>query len=71
MSVRFSAWMEAVRALREKAGGDFTPELRPILELSRVRPDSHAMRGDVCRVASYYMKQWANLEPLPGDPPPR
>lgn len=68
---RFSAWMEAVRALREKSDGDFIPELREILELSRVREDSHAMTRDVRRVASYYMKQWANVEPLPGDPPPR
>jgi hypothetical protein len=71
VSVRFSAWMVAVRALREKAGGDFTPELRSILELSRVRGDSQAMRQDVLRVASYYMQQWAGLEPLPTDPKPR
>ncbi len=71
VSVRFSAWMSAVRALRENSGGDFTVELRPILELSRVRLDSHEMQGGVRRVASHYMKQWANLDPLPGDPPPR
>ncbi len=71
VSIRFSSWMEAVRTLREKCGGDFTPELREILELSRVRTNSHAMRADVLRVASYYMKTWTGLEPLPGDPPPR
>ena len=71
VSIRFSAWMVAVRTLREKAGGDFTPELKTILELSRIRTDSRAMRGDVCRVASYYMKEWANLEPLATDPKPR
>ena len=71
VAVRFSAWMVAVRTLREKSGGDFTPELRTILELSRVRNDSIVMRGDVLRVASYYMQQWAGLTPLPTDPNPR
>lgn len=71
VSIRFSAWMSATRTLREKAGGDFVPELREILELSRLRTDSRVMHGDVCRVASYYLKLWANIEPLPGDPPPR
>lgn len=71
VSIRFSAWMVGVRTLREKAHADFTPELKTILELSRVRPDSHCMRIDVCRVASYYMKEWANLEPLATDPKPR
>jgi hypothetical protein len=71
VSIRFSAWMVAVRSLREKAGGDFIPELKTILEMSRVRPDSIVMRGTVCRVASYYLKEWAGVEPLPGDPPPR
>ncbi len=71
VSIRFSAWMVAVRTLREKANADFTPELKMILELSRMRPDSHCMRSDVCRVASYYMKEWANLEPLATDPKPR
>jgi hypothetical protein len=71
VSVRFSAWMVAVQTLREKAGADFTPELRTILELSRVRPESRAMQGTVCRVASYYMKEWTGLEPLPTDPKPR
>ena len=71
VSIRFSAWMVAVRTLREKAGADFTPELKTILELSRVRTDSHCMRADVCRVASFYMKEWAGLDPLPTDPKPR
>jgi hypothetical protein len=71
VSIRFSGWMEAVRTLREKCGGDFTPELKTILELSRVRTDSHAMQADVCRVASYYLHQWAGVEPLPTDPKPR
>ena len=71
VAVRFSAWMEAVRTLREKGGGDFTPELLAILELSRVRDDSIVLRNDVLRVASYYMQQWAGLAPLPTDPSPR
>ncbi|HEX5011068.1 MAG TPA: hypothetical protein VFY71_11775 [Planctomycetota bacterium] len=71
VSVRFSAWMAAMRTLREKCGGDFTPELREILELSRVRSDSQVMRGDVLRVASFWMHEWTGLEPLPTDPPPR
>ncbi len=71
VSIRFSAWMCAARALRAKCGGDFTKELKPILELSRVRPDSYVMRADVCRVASYYLHQWAGIEPLPTDPKPK
>jgi hypothetical protein len=71
VSRRFSAWMVAVRTLREKCGGDFTPELREILELSRVRQDDHAMRSDVLRVASYWMHEWTGLPPLPTDPKPR
>ncbi len=71
ISIRFNGWMCAVRALRGKLGADFTPELKPILELSRQRPDSHALQSDVCRVASYYLHEWANIAPLPNDPKPR
>ncbi len=71
VSVRFSAWMTAVRALRENSGGDLTHELGEILQLTRMRTKSVVIQGDVRRVASYYMKQWANLDPLPGDPAPR
>ncbi len=70
-SIRFTGWMCAVRALREKCGGDFTPELKTILELSRVREDSRCMRQDICRVASYYMREWTCLAPLPTDPKPK
>jgi hypothetical protein len=70
VSIRFSAWTVALPPLREKAGGDFTPELRAILELSRIREDSHLMQEDVRRVASYYMQQWAGVAPVPGDPKP-
>jgi hypothetical protein len=71
ISIRFNGWMVAVVTLREKTGEDYTPQMKRILELSRARPDSIVMRGDVCRVASYYMKEWAGLEPLPTDPKPR
>jgi hypothetical protein len=71
ISVRFSAWHSTISVLREKAGGDFIPELKTILELSRVRKDSHAMQMDVCRVASFYLREWAGVAPLPTDPPPR
>ncbi len=70
VSIRFSAWIGAARLLREKGAGDFVPELRTILELSRVRTDSNAMQRDVRRVASYYAHKWAGIAPLPDDPPP-
>jgi hypothetical protein len=68
---RFHAWMDAVRTLRERNRGDFTPELQEILTLSRMRTDSHAMQADIRRVSSFYLKEWAGIDPLPGDPPPR
>ncbi len=71
VSIRFNGWMSAVRVLHEKCDGNFTPELKSILELSRVRPESHCMRQDICRVASYYLHQWAGIAPLPTDPKPR
>jgi hypothetical protein len=71
VSIRFGGWMKAVRALHAKPGGDFIPELREILELSRVRTDSYVMKHNVQRVASYYVKEWAGIEPLPDDPPPK
>jgi hypothetical protein len=64
-------WHITITSLREKSGGDFTPELKTILELSRVKKDSVRMQIDVCRVASYYLHVWAGVEPLPTDPPPR
>lgn len=70
-TTRFYGWIDAARSLREKASGDFVPELKSILELSRVRPESHCMRQDICRVASYYLQQWAGIEPLPTDPKPK
>ena len=70
-SLRFTAWMQAVRALREKSGGDFTPELGEILALSRMRPKTALLQDSVRGVASQALKEWANVDPLPGDPPPR
>lgn len=69
-ATRFYGWIPAVKRLREKCGADFTPELKTILELSRVRPESHCMRVDICRVASHYLHQWAGIAPLPTDPKP-
>lgn len=71
ISIRFSAWMTAARALKDKAGADFIPELNEVLNLSRIRTDSYVMQQDVRRISSHYMKTWAGVEPLPGDPPPR
>jgi hypothetical protein len=70
-SIRFSGWMEAARILREKSGGDFSAELRTILQLARQRPESYVLRNDVVRVASYHLQQWTGEAPLPTDPPPR
>lgn len=64
--------MVAVRALREKAGTISLPSSGQSLELSRVRRGKPPAIADrVCRVASYYMKEWTGLEPLPTDPKPR
>lgn len=71
VSRRFTAWHQTICVLREKGGGNFTPELRTILELSRVRSDSYSMRMDICRVASYYLHEWAGDAPLASDPKPR
>lgn len=70
-TTRFYGWIPAAKSLREKCGADLTPELKSILELSRVRPESTCMRRDICRVASYYLHQWAGIEPLPTDPKPK
>jgi hypothetical protein len=71
ISLQFSAWMEATRALQGKDGFDFVPQLKEIIEPARKHDQSHVLRIDVVRVASYYLKQWGNIEPLPTDPPPR
>ena len=71
VAIRFSAWITAVTKLRAKDGGDFIPELRAIVELSRVRNDSEAIRQDVRRVAVFYLKEWAGVTPQPDDPKPR
>ena len=71
ISTRFSAWMEAARALQGKDGVDFVPELQEIIEPARKHDQSHTLRIDVVRVASYYLQQWGGIAPLPTDPPPR
>lgn len=71
VAIRFAAWITAVAKLRAKDGGDFIPELRTIVELSRVRNDSEAIRGDVRRVAVFYLHEWAGVPPQPDDPSPR
>lgn len=70
-AVRFSAWMQAVRGLRERADGDLVRELAAIAAAARRRPDSICLRSDVLRVAAYHLHVWAGIEPLPEDPPPR
>lgn len=70
-ATRFYGWIPAAKNLRERCGADLTSELKTILELSRVRPESHCMRQDICRVASYYLHQWAGIVPLPTDPKPQ
>ncbi|MCD8534419.1 MAG: hypothetical protein LR011_06415 [Verrucomicrobia bacterium] len=70
LSVRFNAWISAALSLRQYAGADLTPELRILLDLSRVRSESSVMRSDICRVASFYLHAWAGVPPLPTDPKP-
>lgn len=70
-SSRFSAWMVATRALQEPKLADFTPQLQEILEPARRLENTHAIRIDVVRVASFYLHKWAGIAPLPTDPPPR
>lgn len=71
ISTRFSAWMEAARALQGKDGVDLVPQLQEIIEPARKHTDNQTMRIDVVRVASYYLQQWGGIAPLPSDPPPR
>lgn len=67
-TTRFYGWIPAAKSLRERCSADLTPELKTILELSRVRPESHCMRVDICRLASFYLHKWAGVAPLPTDP---
>lgn len=69
VAYRFSIWIGTVKALRENGSGDFLPELRQILDLSRVRTDIVTMQSDVRRVASHYLHLWAGVALLPGDTP--
>ncbi len=69
VAYRFSVWISAVRRLREKGEEGFLPELQEILNLSRIRTESHTMQQDVRRVASHYLHLWTGIEPVPGDSP--
>jgi hypothetical protein len=71
ISIKFSAWMEAVRSLHGHGGSSFIPQLQGIANLSRRQPIEHVIAIDVLRVASYYLHTWAGIAPLPEDPPPR
>lgn len=71
VSIRFSAWINAAGALRADHGANFDAALERVLTLARVRDDSHALRQDVVRVASFYLHEWAGVAPLPTDPSPR
>lgn len=71
ISLRFSPWLQSAQVLRDRSGADFSAELRALLVLARKRPDSIVLRGDVVRVASYYLNQWTGEPPHPDDPPPR
>ena len=69
ITIRFAAWMDAVRVLRRGSGLDFIPQLVAILERSRVRTDNAMVQRDVRRVASRFAKEWGGVAPQAGDPP--
>ena len=70
VAIRFYGWINAVAKLRAKDGGNFIPELRAIVELSRVRSDLEVIRRDVRRVAVSVLSDWAGVPPQAGDPKP-
>lgn len=70
VALRFYGWINAVAKLRAKDGGNFIPELRTIVELSRIRGDLEVIRRDVRRVAVSVLADWAGVPPQPGDPKP-
>jgi len=70
VAIRFAAWITAVAKLRAEDGGDFIPELRTIVELSRVRHNVEVIRRDVRRVAVHCLSEWAGVAPQPNDPKP-
>ena len=69
ITIRFSAWMDAVRVLRKESGVDFIAQLVAILERSRARTDNAMVQQDVRRVASRFAKDWGGVAPQAGDPP--
>lgn len=70
ISTRFSAWMVATRALQTAKVADFVPQLKEIIEPARKYDQLYAIRQDVVRVASFYLREWGGIAPLPTDPPP-
>ncbi len=71
LTLEFSDWMVAVRALQEQANVSFVPQLQEIATLARQCSADYNIRMSVVRVASFYLNKWAGIAPLPGDPPPR
>ena len=70
VAIRFYGWINAVAKLRATDGGNFIPELRAIVELSRVRSDLEVIRRDVRRVGVSVLSEWAGVPPRAGDPKP-
>ena len=68
VAVNFSAWRRAAATMRDCCQAEFCEELRRIVQLSQVRQDSHVMRQDVYRVASYYATQWCDAADSLKDP---
>jgi len=58
-SLLFSSWFQGLHALHDFAGVDGLPQLKRVLDLSRQRPDSQVLKGDVERVAQYYVTEWS------------
>ena len=65
ISTRFAGWSGASIALHERGAIDQRPIFREILQLSRLRPDSHVMSLDVARVADFYVKEWGKDQRAP------
>jgi hypothetical protein len=71
ISAKFSAWMVAAEALQGAPDISYVAELQEIATAARAGQDDFNIRMTIVRVASFYLQQWANIEPLPSDPPPR
>ncbi|MBL9168530.1 MAG: GlsB/YeaQ/YmgE family stress response membrane protein [Verrucomicrobiales bacterium] len=69
-ATRFYGWIPAVESLRQRCGADFVPELKTILELSCVRPESHCMRVDIGTLGSRSLQAWSVTAPASVGPDP-